>query len=142
MKIMEDIKFRYSVKRENGFYFEKIYTLKQIENGDVKQWIKANCIYNEDVINKDHYIGINDNSKEKEELYENDIVEVYIEYDFVTDILSVIGVIEYNEEECCYYIDFPKWGMKQPLNSLIDEGIIKKGNYYMDVALLELEEEK
>ena len=138
---MENNKFRYSTKDTILFYQEEIFTLEEIENGTAYTWIKKNDL-TESKINRDQYTGIYDDSKEIEELYENDIVEVFIYYDFIVDSISIIGVIEYNEEECCYYIDFPKWGMSKPLSCFTGNGIIKKGNYYNDFKLLELEEEE
>ena len=38
------IKIKYTVKRENGYTFTRIFQIQEIENGEVKQWIDVNFI--------------------------------------------------------------------------------------------------
>lgn len=69
---MDEIKFRYSVIRENGHYFEEIFTLDQIEKGEIQIWIKVNFINPSD-IKRD--IFLNKYDVNNQELYTSDIVE-------------------------------------------------------------------
>jgi hypothetical protein len=69
---MREIKFKYLVKRNsNGHIFSKIFTLAQIEDGDVNQWIKINIICRSELY-KLQYTGRKD--KKNKEIYANDIL--------------------------------------------------------------------
>jgi len=61
---MQEIKIRYTVKRKNGFVFSEIFTLKQIEEGKVSEWIKVNYIVTDD-LRKDLFTGKQDKSYNK-----------------------------------------------------------------------------
>ena len=41
---MREIKFRYVCVRENGHIFSRIFTLEQIESGEVRQWWELNLV--------------------------------------------------------------------------------------------------
>jgi len=68
---MREIKFRYTVIRENGYVFSGIFTLEQIEKGEVKIWSEMNHV-NMDAVKKNQFIGLHD--KTDREIYEGDIV--------------------------------------------------------------------
>lgn len=95
---MEEIKFRYAVKRENSYYFEKIFTLDKIEKGIVKKWIEINHI-NEKDLKREQFINFRD--MEDNELYENDMVLVFINNELVGK-----AKIEYDSNVCVFVIIF------------------------------------
>jgi hypothetical protein len=61
---MQEIKIRYTVRRQNGFVFSEIFTLEQIEKGEVAEWIKINYI-NTDDLHKDIFTSKQDKSYNK-----------------------------------------------------------------------------
>ena len=63
---MKEIKFRYTCKRDNGWIFSEIFTLNQIENGEVSLWIKVNII-KEEQITREQFTSFYD--KNKKEVY-------------------------------------------------------------------------
>ena len=68
---MKEIKFRYTCKRDNGWIFSEIFTLNQIENGEVSLWIKVNII-KEEQITREQFTSFYD--KNKKEVYNGDII--------------------------------------------------------------------
>lgn len=65
-------KFRYTVIRPNGFTFTETFSLSEIENGDVKTWLKVNIVGLNSVIHRDQFIGLTDS--EGVNIYEGDIL--------------------------------------------------------------------
>jgi len=69
---MREIKFRYICKRENGHTFSRIFTLEQIESGEVRQWWELNLV-GKNELHKNQYIGNKD--IDNKDIYEDDILE-------------------------------------------------------------------
>lgn len=113
---MEVIKFKYLVERKNGFCFKEIFTLEQIEFGDVIRWIKNNNINIEDI---KRYQYINFKDIHNAELYENDLVLIYI-----NDELIGKAVIEYDSEVSCFAIVFND-GTRNIIGMIKDMKIMK-----------------
>lgn len=104
---MEQIKIKYIIKRHNGHVCEKIFTLKEIESGDVLDWISINNAREEDII-KRQYTGINDELG----------VEIYEDHDICRVVINgqrVEGCIIW--ERTGYVLD--SWGA---LNRVLNKG--------------------
>jgi uncharacterized phage protein (TIGR01671 family) len=69
--IMREIKFRYTVKRENGYVFSRIFSLEEIERGEVIIWANANIVDLKKAVRK-QFTGLRD--KNGREIYEGDVV--------------------------------------------------------------------
>jgi hypothetical protein len=109
---MEVIKFKYLA----GFCSEQIFTLEQIEFGDVIRWIKNNNINIED-IKRYQYINFKDTYDA--ELYENDLILVYMNNKLVGE-----AVIKYDNEISCFAMVFND-GTKNIIGMVKDMKIIK-----------------
>ena len=68
---MREIKFRYTVIRENGYVFSEIFTLEQIEKGEVKIWSEMNHV-NMDAVKKNQFIDLHDRTGK--EIYDADVM--------------------------------------------------------------------
>ena len=69
---MRSIKFRYTVIRPNGFTFTEIFSLSEIENGDVTTWLKINIVGLNNVIHRDQFTGLTDDNGKQ--IFEGDIL--------------------------------------------------------------------
>ena len=91
---MREIQFRYTVKRDNGYVFYRIFSLKEIENGEVITWAKANIVDLEKAV-REQFIGLRD--KNGCEIYEGDIVQTFM---FGK---KVVGIIKYSGKWGSFY---------------------------------------
>lgn len=91
---MREIKFRYTVKRDNGYVFSGIFTLEEIERGAVFAWANANLVDIEQVT-KEQFTGLRD--KNGREIYEGDIVQTFM---FGK---KVVGIIKYSGKWGSFY---------------------------------------
>lgn len=68
---MQNIKIRYTCKRDNGHIFSETFTIEQIESGEVETWLAFNMVDRVNVI-RDTYTTYKD--EQHIEIFENDIV--------------------------------------------------------------------
>lgn len=128
-----DKRFKYVCKRSNGHTFQQIFSMKQIEFGETLKWIEANYIIEKELF-KCQFIGLKDENKI--EIYEEDIVRT-IEQTMSHGDIEIIGVVEYDENDACYRIFFPKYGESIPLCSFIELGIEVIGNEFENPDIIE-----
>lgn len=125
---MMKIRFRYTVKRENGFIFSEIFTLEQIENGAVKIWIKLNFINEKDIIAKDLFTTRQ--TEDAKDIYAGDIIK---------SNLFECGIVYFCKEYLGFFVCYDdKDGCETlviPLSELKDIEII--GDEYRNPELLE-----
>lgn len=131
---MDNIKFRYVFQHgEMGLFIFQYFTLEQIEGNDFNQqclekfgsqWCPP--------IRKDLYIGRIDITNK--EIYNNDIIKTILDYGFGEK--EIIGVVEYDNYNGIWMLDFPEYGITKPLNEFVDVGLEKIGDFYNDEKLL------
>jgi hypothetical protein len=122
---MNDIKFKYLVKRQNGHVFSQVFTLNKIENGDANDWLKVNFV-DRHTLHQLQYTGIKD--KNGREGYRSDLVK----HD------TAIYQIAWQDFDAGFYmlhVAGTGWTDGLPIHNLVDSIII--GNAYENPELLE-----
>lgn len=84
---MKDIKFRYSVKRENGHTFCTYFTIIQIEKGEAERFLEINHVAPEE-LHREQFSGFYDINKI--EIYEGDTLHIESAIDNKTFDIPVI----------------------------------------------------
>jgi len=69
------IKFKYMVKRENGYCFSQIFTIQEIENGTANIWLKMNQVSEDELRRFIDTTILDKNSKDLLDWWEGDILK-------------------------------------------------------------------
>ena len=118
---MREIKFRYTCKRENGHTFFRIFTLEQIESGEVRQWWELNFIGKDGELHKDQYIGLLD--KNGKEIYEGDLLNG-LHHNYPVTYFSAEARFEATLKEC--YIPTCDWYRYEVIGNIYEnEDLLK-----------------